>query len=67
MSQEILIPHLIRSLDSVRQFANGEAEFFRGSEFIELHLVNIKFLKELSEQKKHPYFIDKLQCLRTAK
>jgi hypothetical protein len=57
---EIIIPNLIRSLESVRQFANGEAEFSSGMEFMELHTINQKYLEQLSSEKNHPYFREKV-------
>jgi hypothetical protein len=60
MQTTVPIPGLIRSLESVRQFASGEAEFYRGSEFLELHLANIQCLGQLSAERKTPYFKEKI-------
>lgn len=57
---EVVIPDLIRSLDSVRAFACGEAEFYKGSEFMELHTINIKYLAELSSEGHSSYFKEKI-------
>lgn len=60
MKHEVIIDNLIRSLESVRQFANGEAEFYDGAEFMQLHLINQKFLEALSAERRNPYFKEKV-------
>jgi hypothetical protein len=60
MQQKIITGNLIRSPESVRQFASSEAEFNNGAEFIRLHLINIRFLEALSVERKNTYFREKV-------
>ena len=57
---EFALSTIIRSFDSVSQYANGNAEIFNGKEFMELHNNNIHFLEELAEERHCDYFKEKI-------
>ncbi|MDX2361519.1 MAG: hypothetical protein QNK23_11985 [Crocinitomicaceae bacterium] len=57
---EILSRRLIRSMESIHDFAAGHLMFDNGKNFFELHDFNKAGLEEMSKLSRNPYYKEKL-------